>query len=68
MKSSFKLRIAVSFFTMLSSFLSFAQNNVSGKVSDNSGKGIAGASVTAGGGRGTTTNADGNYSLCTLLI
>ena len=63
MKSSFKLRIAVSFFTMLSSFLSFAQNNVSGKVSDNSGKGIAGASVTAGGGRGTTTNSDGNYSL-----
>ena len=63
MKSSFKLRIVASFFTMLSSSLVFAQNNVSGKVSDNSGKGISGASVTTGGGRGTTTNADGNYSL-----
>ena len=63
MKSSFKLRILVSFFTMLSSSLVFAQNTVSGKVSDNSGKGISGASVTAGGGRGTSTDADGNYSL-----
>jgi iron complex outermembrane receptor protein len=48
---------------MLSSCLVFAQNNVSGKVSDNSGKGISGASVTAGAGRGTSTDADGNYSL-----
>ncbi|HET6769470.1 MAG TPA: TonB-dependent receptor [Chitinophagaceae bacterium] len=63
MKSSFKLRILVSFFTMLSSSLVFSQNTVSGKVSDNSGKGISGASVTAGAGRGTSTDADGNYSL-----
>ena len=41
---------------------SFAQNTVSGKVSDNAGKEIAGASVT-GGGRGTQTNSDGSYSL-----
>lgn len=63
MKSSFRLRIVVSFFTMLSSSLVFAQNTVSGKVSDNSGKGISGASVTAGAGRGTSTDADGGYSL-----
>ena len=63
MKSSFKLRILVSVLTMLSSSLVFAQNTVTGKVADNSGKGISGASVTAGGGRGTSTDADGNYSL-----
>src|SRR6185436_1143288 len=40
-----------------------AQNPVSGKVSDNSGKGITGASVTTNGGKGTSTDADGNYSL-----
>jgi iron complex outermembrane receptor protein len=39
-----------------------AQNTVSGKVADNSGKGISGASVTSGG-RGGQTNADGMYSL-----
>jgi iron complex outermembrane recepter protein len=39
-----------------------AQNTVSGKVSDNSGKGIGGASVTSGG-RGAQTNEAGNYSL-----
>ncbi len=41
---------------------SIAQNTVIGKVGDNSGKGISGASVTSGG-RGTQTNADGMYSL-----
>ncbi len=41
---------------------SIAQNTVSGKISDNAGKEIAGASVT-GGGRGTQTNSDGSYSL-----
>jgi iron complex outermembrane recepter protein len=40
----------------------FAQNTVSGKVSDNTGKGVAGASVTSGS-RGTLTNNDGLYSL-----
>jgi iron complex outermembrane receptor protein len=40
---------------------SLAQNTVSGKVSDNAGKEIAGASVTSGG-RGTQTNSDGAYS------
>ena len=39
-----------------------AQNSVTGKVSDKSGKGIAGASVIAGS-RGTSTNTDGMYSL-----
>jgi iron complex outermembrane receptor protein len=42
---------------------SVAQNTVSGKVSDNSGKGISGASVTASKGKGTSTNPDGMYSL-----
>ena len=63
MKSTFKLRIIACFYAILFSTLVLAQNTISGKVSDNSGKGISGASVTTGGGRGTTTNADGNYSL-----
>ena len=63
MKSAFKLRIIASSYAILFSTLVLAQNTISGKVSDNSGQGISGASVTAGGGRGTTTNADGNYSL-----
>jgi iron complex outermembrane receptor protein len=63
MKSAFKLRIIALFYAILFSTLALAQNNVSGKVSDNSGKGISGASVTVNGGRGTSTNADGNYSL-----
>ena len=40
-----------------------AQNTISGKVTDNSGKAIAGASVTTGSGRGTQTNNDGVYSM-----
>ena len=40
-----------------------AQNTVSGKVSDISGKGISGASVTAGGSLGGITNDDGIFSL-----
>jgi len=63
MESAIKLRFIVSCCAILSSCLVFAQNNVSGKVSDNSGKGIAGASVSAGGGRGTTTNTEGVFSL-----
>ena len=62
MKSAIKLRIIVSCYAILSSGLVLAQNDVSGKVTDNAGTGIAGASVTAGG-RGTTTGTDGNYSL-----
>ena len=63
MKSAIKLRIIVLCYTILSSCLALAQNTVSGKVSDNTGAGIAGASVTAGSGRGTSTGADGMYSL-----
>lgn len=40
-----------------------AQFNVKGKVTDNAGKAIAGASVTASGGQGTQTNNEGSYSL-----
>jgi iron complex outermembrane receptor protein len=63
MKSAIKLRVIVCCYTILSSCLALAQNNVTGKVSDNTGKGIAGASVSAGGGRGTTTNSEGVFSL-----
>ena len=63
MKSAIKLRIIVSCYTIFSSCLALAQNNVTGKVSDISGAGIAGASVSAGGGRGTTSGIDGIYSL-----
>ena len=48
---------------ILSSTNLLAQNTISGKVSDISGKGISGASVTASGGRGATTNGEGNFSL-----
>lgn len=48
---------------ILSSTNLLAQNTISGKVSDISGKGILGASVTASGGRGATTNGEGNFSL-----
>ena len=47
MKSALKKRIIVLCCTILSSTLALAQNTISGKVSDNSGKGISGASVTA---------------------
>lgn len=62
MKSAIKLRIIASCYAILSSALALAQNDVSGKVTDNTGAGIAGASVTAGA-RGTTSGTDGNYSL-----
>ncbi len=62
---SIKIRtgLIVILLTIFSSTNTFAQNTVSGKVSDNSGKGISGASVTAIGGRGAQTNGDGNFSL-----
>ena len=64
MKSAIKLRMIASFCAILFSNLSQAQNAVSGKVADNTGKGIAGASVTTGvARRGTITNAEGMYSL-----
>ena len=63
MKSAIKFRIIASCYALFSCCLALAQNTVSGKVSDNTGAGIAGASVTAGSGRGTTTNTGGMYSL-----
>ncbi|MGQ0738809.1 MAG: TonB-dependent receptor [Bacteroidota bacterium] len=57
-KGVFALLLAI----MISVTTAFSQNTVSGKVSDNSGKGIPGASV-ASGSRGTVSNADGIYSL-----
>ena len=55
--------IIVTFMAIFSSASILAQNTVSGKVSDISGKGISGASVTASGGRGALTNDEGNFSL-----
>ncbi|HLF46327.1 MAG TPA: carboxypeptidase-like regulatory domain-containing protein, partial [Chitinophagaceae bacterium] len=63
MKFKINLRIIVPLLAIISSTMALAQNAVSGKVSDNSGKGIQGASVTTGSGRGTQTNTDGYYSL-----
>ena len=63
MKSAIKQRLIILLCAILSSTLTLAQSTVSGKVTDNSGKGISGASVSAGGGRGTSTDANGNYSL-----
>jgi iron complex outermembrane receptor protein len=40
-----------------------AQNTVTGKVTNISGKGISGASVTASAGGGAQTNEEGTYSL-----
>jgi iron complex outermembrane receptor protein len=62
MRSIFNKWIIVLLFTIIPFAFLLAQNNVTGKVSDNSGKGIAGASVTSGG-RGVQTSTDGMYSL-----
>lgn len=40
-----------------------AQFTVNGKVTDNTGRSVVGASVTSGSGRGTQTNQDGFYSI-----
>ncbi|ARK10497.1 SusC/RagA family TonB-linked outer membrane protein [Fibrivirga algicola] len=52
-------------FLMLSSQLTFAQDNsVTGKVSDNSGRGLPGVSVSVKGTtRGTNSDADGNFRI-----
>lgn len=52
-------------FLMLSSQLTFAQDNsVTGKVSDNGGRGLPGVSVSVKGTtRGTNTDADGNFRI-----
>jgi iron complex outermembrane receptor protein len=63
MKIPIRMRIILLLSAIISSATIFAQSTVSGKVTDNSGKGIGSASVTATGGRGTQTNVDGNYSL-----
>jgi iron complex outermembrane receptor protein len=63
MRSAITPKILVLLCTIISSTLIIAQNTITGKVSDNSGKGIVGASVTARGGRGTQTNGDGIYAL-----
>ena len=63
MRDPIRMRIIVSLFAIIFSSQILAQNTISGKVSDISGKVITGASVIAVGGRGTQTNADGFYSL-----
>lgn len=63
MRNKTKTKFIVTMFAIISSIAVSAQNMVSGTVADNSGKGISGASVTAGGGQGTTSNDDGKYSL-----
>lgn len=63
MRSPIRLKIIVTAVAIMTSLFVFSQNTVTGKVSDNSGNPISGASVLAGGGRGTETNAEGMYSL-----
>ncbi|MDP4255310.1 MAG: SusC/RagA family TonB-linked outer membrane protein, partial [Bacteroidota bacterium] len=58
-KMSFFLIVALSL-----SFTVFAQKTITGKVSDNSGAPLVGASVVVKGtSRGTSTNAQGEYSI-----
>ena len=63
MKSLIRTGIIAILLSLFCSTNVSAQNTVSGKVSDNSGKGISGASVTSISGLGGVTNADGNFSL-----
>ena len=53
MRRKTKLRFLTLILSVLSSTVILGQSTVSGTVTDNSGKGISGASITAGGGRGT---------------
>src|SRR5678816_44892 len=53
---------ALLFFTL--SLTSFAQQTLKGKVVDaETGKGLAGATVSFGSGTGTTTDIDGHFSV-----
>ncbi len=63
MQRKIKIGIIVTLFSIISSSVVLAQSTVSGTVSDNSGKGIGGATATVKGGRVTSTDADGKYSL-----
>ena len=63
MRRKIKLMFITALLSVISCTVTLAQNTVAGKVSDNSGKDISGASVSAGSGRGTVTGADGKYSL-----
>ncbi len=63
MQRKIKIGIIVTLISIISSSVVLAQSTVSGTVSDNSGKGIGGASATVKGGRVTSTDADGKYSL-----
>ena len=63
MKIKISLGIIVFLLSIISSNVALSQNSVTGKVSDNSGQGVSGASVTAGSGKGTQTGSDGKYSL-----
>jgi iron complex outermembrane recepter protein len=58
-----KTRIIATCIAIFSTTILSAQNIITGKVSDVKGKGISGASVTAGGGLGSQTNEEGNYTL-----
>ena len=62
MRSIISKWIIVMLISIIPSTILLAQNTVSGKVSDNSGKAIAGATVTSGI-RGAQSNNDGIYSL-----
>jgi TonB-linked SusC/RagA family outer membrane protein len=60
----FVLKMKIFLFFLLTSSISFAQNSISGKVSDENGDAMPGVSVVVkGSSAGTQTAADGTYSV-----
>ena len=62
MKQNKKRLTFVLTFSMLW-MMSFAQKAITGNVKDANGEPLIGVSISAGGGNGTVTDVDGNYSL-----
>jgi len=62
MNTRLHMKVFIIFFSLFSTQKALAQNSVTGKVSDNAGKAITGASVTSGT-HGTSTNANGMFTL-----
>ena len=59
-----KKKLILSLCSMLFTIIVFAQTTATGKVVDEKGAGLAGASVLEKGTKnGTTTGSDGSYSL-----
>ena len=57
------VRYLVTFIFLISSFATFAQSKLSGKIVNDKNEPLAGVTITATGAGSTTTNIDGNFSL-----